>query len=138
MSKQEFSIPKLAAMLRTEVDAYRMLEELRWGGGPDACPQCGGIGRCSFIKPTNGTSRKTRTGSQSQRRVWFCGHCRKQFSVLTYTIFHGTQVSIRKWVLVMFEMVASKNSISAWEVSRKYEVTNETAWHMLHRLREAM
>lgn len=33
---------------------------------------------------------------------------------------------------------ASKNSISAWEISRKYEVTNETAWHMLHRIREGM
>jgi len=58
--------------------------------------------------------------------------------VLTNTVFHGTKVPIRKWVLVMFDLCASKNSISAWEVSRRYEVTNETAWHMLHRLREAM
>lgn len=30
-----------------------------------------------------------------------------------------------------------QNSLSAWEVSRKYGITNETAWHMLHRIREA-
>jgi hypothetical protein len=35
------------------------------------------------------------------------------------------------------EFCSSKNSLSAWEVSRKYEVTNETAWHMIHRIREA-
>jgi hypothetical protein len=70
--------------------------------------------------------------------VWFCGHCRKQFSVLTNTIFHGTKISIRKWIFVLFEVAASKNSISAWELSRKYEVTPESAWHMLHRIREAM
>ena len=30
--KQEFSVPKLAALLRTETDAYLLLELLRWGG----------------------------------------------------------------------------------------------------------
>jgi hypothetical protein len=138
MAQQEFSIRKLADLIPTEADAYRFLEELRWGGDPDACPKCGGIGRCSYIKPANGESRKTRTGSKSQRRVWFCGHCRKQFSVLTDTIFHGTRISIRTWVFVIFEFCASKNSISAWEISRKYEITNESAWHLLHRIREAM
>ncbi|MFL6240065.1 MAG: IS1595 family transposase [Actinomycetes bacterium] len=138
MAQQEFSIKKLADRLHTEADAYRMLEELRWGGDPEACPKCGGIGRCSFIKPANGDSRKTRTGANTQRRVWFCGHCRKQFSVLTDTIFHGTKISIRTWLFVIFEFCAAKNSISAWEISRKYEITNESAWHMLHRIREAM
>ncbi|HTW20330.1 MAG TPA: IS1595 family transposase [Mycobacteriales bacterium] len=138
MAKQEFSIRKLADLIPTEADAYRFLEELRWSGDPDACPKCGGIGRCSFIKPANGVNRKTRTGSRSQRRVWFCGHCRKQFSVLTDTIFHGTKISIRTWVFVIFEFCSAKNSISAWEISRKYEITNESAWHMLHRIREAM
>lgn len=139
MSKQEFSVLKLADRLQTEADAYLMLEDLRWGGAPDTCPQCGGMDRCYFIQPKDGsTARATRTGTRSQRRVWACGHCRKQFSVLTGTIFHGTKISIRKWVLVLFEVAASKNSVSAWEISRKYEVTNETAWHMLHRIREAM
>lgn len=139
MSTQEFSVLKLAEQVPTEADAYKFLEELRWGGNPDACPKCGGMDRCSFIAPSDGsTGRKTRTGANSQRRVWFCGHCRKQFSVLTDTVFHGTKIAIRKWVLVMFELCAAKNSVSAWEISRKYEVTNETAWHMLHRLREGM
>jgi transposase-like protein len=138
MAKQEMSIPKLAMLVPTEADAYRMLEELRWGGDPNACPKCGGMDRCSFIKPANGVNRKTRTGSRSQRRVWFCGHCRKQFSVLTDTIFHGTRIPIRTWLFVIFEFCAAKNSVSAAEIARKYEITNESAWHMLHRIREAM
>lgn len=138
MSKQEFSIPKLARELRSELDAYLMLEDLRWGGEPESCPKCGAVGRQYFLNPANGASRRTRTGATSERRVWKCGHCRKQYSVLTDTIFHGTKISIRTWLLVIFEFCASKNSASAWEISRKYEVTNETAWHMLHRIREAM
>jgi transposase-like protein len=70
--------------------------------------------------------------------VWRCRGCKKQFSVLTDTIFHGTKISVRTWLLVIFEVCASKNSVSAWEISRKYSITNESAWHMLHRIREAM
>lgn len=137
MAKQEYSIPKLASALKTEADAYLLLEKLRWDGAPKACPKCGTEGRCYFLNPANGVSRKTRTGSVSERRVWKCGHCKRQFSVLTDTIFHGTKISIRTWLLVLFEFASSKNSLSAWEVSRKYEITPESAWHMLHRIREA-
>jgi transposase-like protein len=137
--KQEFSVPKLAAQLRTETDAYLLLEELRWGtDGPEACPKCGAADRQYFLTPANGETRKTRTGKPTERRLWKCGHCRKKYSVLTGSIMHGTKISIRTWLLVIFEFCASKNSVSAWEISRKYEVTNETAWHMLHRIREAM
>ena len=138
MSKQEFSIPKLATSLKSEADAYLLLEQLRWGGAPESCPKCGTEGRSYFLNPANGANRKTRTGSVSERRVWKCGHCKKQFSVLTDTIFHGTKISIRTWLLVIFEVCSSKNSVSAWEISRKYEITNESAWHLLHRIREAM
>jgi len=96
------------------------------------------MGRQYFLNPANGVSRKTRTGKDSERRIWKCGHCRKKYSVLTDTIFHGTKISIRTWLLVMFEVCSSKNSVSAWEISRKYEIKNETAWHMLHRIREGM
>lgn len=138
MAKQEFSIPKLAQMVTSEADAYLLLEELRWGGKPDACPHCGGMGRSFYLNPDNGVSRKTRTASVSQRRVWKCGHCRKQFSVLTGTIFHGTKIPVRTWLFVIFEMCSDKNGISAREVERKYELTAKSAWFMLHRIREAM
>lgn len=138
MAKQQFSIPWLATRVQTEADAYLLLEELRWGGKPEACPKCGEVGRCYFLKPSNGTARKTRTGSASERRVWKCGGCRKQFSVLTDTIFHSTKIPIRTWLFVIFEVCSSKNSVSVWEISRKYTITNESAWHMLHRIREAM
>lgn len=139
MAKQEFSIPALANRVQTEADAYLLLEELRWEGGkPDACPHCGVIGRCYFLNPENGSTRATRTGSRSARRVWKCGACRKQFSVLTGTIFHGTKVPVRTWLFVIVDMCSAKNGISAREVERKYDVTAKTAWFMLHRIREAM
>lgn len=135
--KQEFSIAKLANQIATEADAYSLLERLRWDDHP-VCPHCGVIDGHYFLTPGNGSSRATRTGSASQRRVWKCCSCRKQFSVLTGTVFHGTKVPLRTWLFVIFDMCSDKNGISAWEVERKYSVTAKTAWFMLHRLREAM
>src|SRR3954447_5047013 len=134
----DVSIPTLATKIRTEADAYAFLEQLRWDGTP-VCPHCGERDRKPyFLNPQNGSTRKTRTGSASARRVWKCAACRKQFSVLTGTIFHGTKVPVRTWLLIVFEMCASKNGVSPREIERKYELTPKSAWFALHRIREAM
>jgi transposase-like protein len=91
-----------------------------------------------FLNPENGTSRRTRTGSFSQRRIWKCRDCKKQFSVLTNTPFHGSKVPVRIWVFVIFEMVANKNGIATREISRKYHLTEKTAWFVTHHIRLAM
>jgi transposase-like protein len=131
------SLVQLADQLRSEGDAYRYLEQLRWNGQP-VCPHCGAIRKHYFLTPKNGVSRKTRTGSTSERRVWKCADCRKQFTVLVGTIFHRTKIPVRTWCFLVFEMAASKNGISAREVERKYGLCPRTAWFALHRLREAM
>ena len=108
-------------------------------GGPTSpvCPHCESTG-VYFLNPANGVSRKTRTGANSERRVWKCGACRKQFSATTGTVFHGSKISIRKWLFVFFEMCANKNGIAAREIERKYELTPKSAWFMTQRIREAM
>lgn len=131
------NVSSIAQRIPDEASAYKLLEELRWGDKP-VCPHCGNDGRCYFLKPADGRSRATRTGSRSQRRVWRCAECRKQFSVLTGTIFHGTKIPVRVWLLVVFEMCASKNGVSAREIERKYGLTAKSAWFMTHRIREAM
>ena len=130
------SLTQLADRVQTEADAYKYLEALRWNGEP-VCPHCGAA-EPYFLNPENGSSRRTRTGSESQRRVWKCRACRKQFSVLTGTIFHGTKIPVRTWVFVVFEMASSKNGVAAREIERKYNLTPKSAWFMMHRIREAM
>jgi transposase-like protein len=123
--------------LSSEADAYELLEDLRWDGVP-VCPHCGSVAQHYFLTPANGTTRKTRTGASSERRVWKCRDCRKQFSVLTGTIFHGSKIAVRTWVMVVLEMCAAKNGVSAREIERKYDLSPKSAWFMLHRIREAM
>src|SRR5438876_1032435 len=88
--------------------AYEFLEELRWNGEP-VCPHCGSIAQHYFLTPKAADGRKTRTGKVTLRRLWKCKDCRRQFSVLTGTMMHGTKISIRTWLFVIYEMCASKN-----------------------------
>jgi transposase-like protein len=135
MEKITFS--NLALWITSDADAYEYLESLRWPEKP-VCPHCGVMGDHYFLKPDNGVSRATTRGSVSQRRVWKCRDCRKQFSVTTGTIFHGSKVSLRIWLFVFFEMCANKNGLAAREIARKYDVAPKTAWFMTQRIREAM
>jgi transposase-like protein len=131
------NIPALAVQIPDEAAAYELMENLRWDGRP-VCPHCGSVAKHYFLTPKNPEGRKTRTGSVSARRVWKCKDCRRQFSVLTGTIFHGSKVPLRTWLFVVVEMCASKNGLAAREVERKYAVSTKTAWFMTQRIREAM
>jgi transposase-like protein len=141
MARSTFT--QIAQTIPNEAAAYAYLEGLRWPNGPE-CPHCGNTDKHYFLNPRttddNAPARKTRTGSMSQRRVWKCGQkeCRKQFSVLTGTVFHGTKVELRTWLMVVFEMCCNKNGFAAREIERKYGVTPKTAWFMAQRLRAAM
>ncbi len=130
------TIASLSRDVSTEAEAYEYLEMLRWDGTP-TCAHCGSEA-VSYMAPKNGSDRATRTGSRSERRVWQCRQCRKQFSVLTGTCMHGTKIAVRIWVMVFFELCASKNGVAAREIERKYGVCPRTAWHLLHRIRYAM
>jgi transposase-like protein len=138
MAKQEFSLPALMKRIPTEEAAYLLMEDLRWSETGVVCSHCGSLAKHYFLKPRDPRGRMTRTGSFSQRRVWKCKDCRKQFSVTTGTIFHGTKIPLQTWLFVVFEMCASKNGVAAREIERKYDVTPKSAWFMVHRIREAM
>src|SRR5256885_10661567 len=116
------SIPALAKRVPDEASAYEFLEELRWGERI-VCPHCGSVRQPYFLKPKAKEGRKTRTGKVTERRVWKCADCRKQFSVLTNTIFHGSKIPVRTWLFVIVEMCASKNGVAAREIQRKYDLT---------------
>jgi len=132
------TVMTLAKQIKTEGDAYLYMESLRWPDGP-VCPHCHSRAKHYFLTPKTGTgARKTRTGSMSERRVWKCKSCRKQFSVITKTVFHGSKVPLHTWLMVVFEMCANKNGVAAREIARKYGVAPKTAWFMTNRLREAM
>ncbi len=106
--------------------AREHLEAIRWPNGP-LCPHCGGADRQSKI-----ASQSARPG------LYFCGHCRQQYTVTVGTVFERSKIQLHKWVYATHLMCASKKAISAHQMHRMLGVTYKTAWFMAHRIREAM
>jgi hypothetical protein len=79
-----------------DADDWSKLEHRIWHGNP-RCPHCQSE-KVHYLRPHNRVSRKTRTGASSYRRVWKCGACRQQFSVMTGTIMHGSKLSPAVWL----------------------------------------
>ena len=132
-TKLNFSI--IAKQYSNEDEAYKFLESIRWENGI-VCPHCKSIG-ADFIEANEGI-RKTRTGKITNRRIWRCHTCRKQFSVLVGTIFEGTKIPLSKWLLAIHELIADKNGISSCELGRKLGITQKSAWFMAQRIRSVM
>src|SRR5947209_4264518 len=94
----------------------------RWKDGV-VCPICGSR-EVSFVP---------------SRRVWQCKtrHPKCQFSVKVGTIFEDSAIGLDKWLTAMWLLANCKNGVSSYEVGRALNVTQKTAWFMLHRIRYA-
>ncbi|MDA8390888.1 MAG: IS1595 family transposase [Gammaproteobacteria bacterium] len=106
--------------------AREHLEALRWPDGA-VCPHCGGADRQSKLE-----------GESHRPGLYFCGHCRKQYTVTVGTVFERSKIPLHKWVLATHLICSSKKGMSAHQLHRTLGVTYKTAWFMTHRIREAM
>ena len=64
---EEMSLTAVAKMFSDEPAAWLYVEKLRWNGNP-VCALCGSSD-VLFLQPRTDTSRLTKTGKQSLRRV---------------------------------------------------------------------
>jgi len=76
------TVMSIATQIKSEADAYALHGVASLARWPDL-PALWQRREHYFLKPRSGTARKTRTGSETQRRLWKCKTCRKQFSVIT-------------------------------------------------------
>jgi transposase-like protein len=103
-------------------NAFDAAVQLRWVGGHVTCPRCGQA-KHSFIKT---------------RRLWFCYVCKKQFTVKVGTIFEDSPLGLDKWMIALWMLANCKNGVSSYELGKTLGITQNSAWFMLHRIREAM
>jgi transposase-like protein len=106
----------------TEEKCVAHLAAIRWPNGP-VCQHCLATDKVSFIKARN---------------VFWCGHCKKQFSVRVGTIFEESRLPLNKWFAAIWLATSHKKGISSVQLAKDIGVTQKTAWHMLSRMREAM
>ena len=134
LAVDDLNLIKLAQEYSDEDKARELLESLRWPKGA-TCPHCKNDGKAKTISklmPKAGSKAAVRKG------VYFCGACRKQFTVTVGTVFEGSHIKISKWLMAWFMICSSKKGMSANQLHRMLGVTYKTAWFMAHRIRFAM
>ncbi len=115
---------------QTEDQCLDYIEKMRWPNGEMCCVHCGEIGRVSKITRETGKNKRT--------RIYQCLACGKQFSATSGTIFNDTHLPLTKWFLAIALICEAKKGVSAKQLERHLGVNYRTAWHLAHRIREAM
>jgi transposase-like protein len=125
----ELTDPKtLLEAVRFFADPYvcvAYMAKARWGSiDAVTCPTCGSR-RAHYLEA---------------RRLWQCNtkHPKRQFSVKVGTIFEDSPLGLDKWLPAVWLITNAKNGISSYEVARALDISQKSAWFMLHRIRLAM
>jgi transposase-like protein len=109
-----------------ETAAREAMEAVLWPQGP-VCPRCGSFDRIGKVD-----------GKSARPGLYYCGACKRQFTVTVGTIFERSKVPLSKWWLAIHLMASSKKGMSAHQLHRSLGVSYQTAWFVEHRIREAM
>jgi transposase-like protein len=96
----------------------------RWKDGVVVCPTCG----------------STTVKYRAHRRTWTCSthHAKREFSVKVGTVMEDSPIPLDKWMMATWLITNCKNGVSSYEIARDVQVTQKSAWFMLHRVRLAM
>ena len=122
--REGISLIELFKMFPDEKTAEKWFEDERWGMVGMYCPRCGG---CDRIKPIK--SRKP--------MPYWCGDCKKRFSVRTGTVMERSKVPFHKWAIAIYLVTTNLKGVASMKLHRDLNVTQKTAWFMLHRIRQA-
>jgi len=104
---------------KSESSAAKYLTDVRFRNG-FACPRCGVV--------------VTRSGGSR----WWCGDCRRWFTLTTGTLLERTKVPMATWLVVAWYLVQTKIGVSALSIQRITGVNYDTAWLTLQKMRTAM
>lgn len=113
------SLIDLSNHFSSEKRCRDFITEQRWGKNI-ICPFCGGH---RIYVCRNGNNQ------------FKCGCCNRRFSCLVGTIFQKTKLPLQKWFMAMYMMASHKKGISSHQLARDIDVTQKTAWFVLHKLR---
>ena len=119
--REGLTLVQLMDMFPTEDTAREWFESAIWPNGRH-CPKCGSL----------------RTGKASHKKMpYWCTDCRSYFSVKTNTAMQSSKIPLRKWAIAVYICLTNLKSVSSMKLARDLGVKQQTAWFMMHRIREA-
>ena len=124
--RKGWSITQLIDRFPNDSAAEAWFEEQRWGraGKPGHCPICG-------------CSDKIRPVPSGRPLPYWCGSCRRNFSVKTGTVMHRSRIGLRDWAIASYLWATSLKGVSSMKLHRDLGITQKSAYFMAQRLREA-
>lgn len=118
INKDFNSILELLQAFPDEQSCISHLEELRWEG--------------NAVSPFDSSSKVYKCKDNKYR----CANTKKYFNVKTHTLFDNTKIPLRKWFVAIWLVTCHKKGVSSLQLARDIDVTQKTAWFMLHRIRK--
>lgn len=115
------SLFKFKEKFNTDNDCKKYLHHYKWKDG-FKCKKCG----------------HTQSWDNTVEYGKVCKKCRKIHSVTSDTIFHGIRFPLLKAFYIMFETMTSTKSMSALQISRRYDINRKTAWLFMRKIRTSL
>ncbi len=119
--RKGITLVELTRMFPDDAAAEKWFSEVRWPEGPE-CPKCGSMN----------VQEKTAHPTMPHR----CRSCPKYFSVKTGTVMHRSNLGYQTWAFAIYLMTTGIKGQSSMKLHRDLGVTQKTAWHLAHRIRE--
>lgn len=111
------SLISVADYFDSEKKCQQILEDSYWGNDV-ICPKCG-----------KHHCKKSETGR------YHCTKCNHNFRCTVGTIFENSKLSLHKWFIAIYMITSNKKGVSSCQLSRDLNITQKTAWHILHKIR---
>lgn len=96
------------------------LETIRWNNKP-VCPYC----------------KSNRYSILNKEFRYHCNECNTSYSVTVDSVFHRTKIDFQKWFFAMYLFINSNEGVSVRELAEEINVTKDTSWLLLNRLRQS-
>ena len=119
--RKGITLTDLIRMFPDDATAESFFVAERWPSGV-SCPHC--------------ESDNVLTTASEKARPYRCRTCRKRFSVKTGTVMESSKLGCQTWALAAYLMTTNLKGVSSMKLHRDLGITQKSAWHLAHRLRE--
>lgn len=121
--RKGLSLIQVTQRFSTPAKAEAWFVRQRWPNGIQ-CPECDSdnVAKVKSRKP----------------QPYRCRTCKKQFSVKTGTVLQNSKIPLHKWAIAFYLYSTNLKGVSSMKLHRDLGITQKSAWHMAHRIREAL
>lgn len=117
-------IVQLSEMFPDEASARKWFEDTVWPDGR-VCPRCEG-------------DNTYEVNDNANRMPYRCRDCKRYFSIKTGSVLEDSKLPLKTWLWAMYLELTSVKGVSSMKIHRDLNVTQKTAWFMLHRIRDTL